>query len=178
MREVVEVRTGPKVHSFAEKLERARGLADIFELVKEVVRRTKKTGRAGLSLGLTELGNEENLLIGAFYPFGSNIIVMNKTPLRKILETDPRLFKPYTFHVLLHEYLHTLGILDEAVLRETAYKICKEVFGPKHLATQMAEGIERFLPNLLYPPVNFQPKERLYVEMVRDFDRSSMEYIA
>ena len=50
--------------------------------------------------------------------------------------------------------------------------------GPKHLVTQMAEGIERFLPNLLYPPVNFQPKERFYVEMVKDFDRSSMEYIA
>lgn len=171
------MRAGTKEYPFAEKLERARGLADIFELVKEAVRRTKKTGRAGLSLGLTELGNEGNLLIGAFYPFGSNIIVMNKTPLRKILETDPQLFKPYAFHVLLHEYLHTLGILDEGVLRETAYNICKEVFGPKHLATQMAEGIERFLPNLLYPSMDFQPKEKFYVEMVRDFDRSSMEYI-
>ena len=67
--------------------------------------------------------------------------------------------------------------MDEPVLRETAYKICREVLGPKHLATQMAEGIERFLPNLLYPPVNFQPKEKFYVEMVRDFDRSSMEHI-
>ncbi|TRZ90179.1 MAG: hypothetical protein D4R88_04115 [Methanosarcinales archaeon] len=46
----------------------------------------------------------------AFYPVGTNVIVMNKIPLERIKETRPELYKPYIFHasitpLLPHYYL-------------------------------------------------------------------------
>lgn len=163
---------------FAEKLQQAETLADVFELVKEAVRKTHGFGRAGLNLGLAELGGEEHQLLGAFYPVGGNIIVMNKTPLRKISETKPELYKPYAFHILLHEYLHSLGYLDERLVRAKAYQISARLFGEEHLATQMALDLRKFLPDLIYDPHEQQiDVEQLYVELVKDFDRSSLGYI-
>jgi hypothetical protein len=165
--------------SYALKLEEAKSLADIFELVKEGVRTVMKTGRAGLTLGLAELGGGENYWVGAFYPVGSNTIIMNKVPLRRIAETDPGLYNAYAFHVLLHEYLHSLGYIDERGARNLVVWISHELFGEDHVVTQMAKNITRFLPNLTYPiPGYFQKKlEELEVEMVKDFDRSSVNYI-
>lgn len=166
------------IKSFEERLDQTEGLPDIFEVVKDAVRKTHKVGRAGLTLGLAELGAKENYLIGAFYPFGSNIIIMNKTPLRKILESNPELFKPYSFHVLLHEYLHALGNLDEGYVREKTYRISGEVFGSKHLATQMAKDLNKFIPNLTYPSPDWRPSNQLQIELIQDFDKSSVNYIA
>lgn len=59
--------------TFTEKLEEAKNVGDIFEIVKEGVRRTLNWSRAGLSLGLAELGISAGGAIGAFYPVGSNI---------------------------------------------------------------------------------------------------------
>lgn len=70
--------------------------------MKEVVRKATNSERAGLMLGLAEMGGNEGFWIGAFYPVGTNMIVMNKTPLRKIVETNPKLFNAYCFHILLH----------------------------------------------------------------------------
>ncbi|MFQ6137120.1 MAG: hypothetical protein ACE5PM_08075, partial [Candidatus Hydrothermarchaeales archaeon] len=165
------------VISFPERLEQTESLADIFELVKEAVRRKLHTGRAGLNLGLAELGGHKNYLIGAFYPVGSNIIIMNKTPLRKITESNPALFKPYSFHILLHEYLHSLGNLDERYTRDKTYQITRDIFGPEHLATLISEDMSRFLPYLVYPTPEWAPEEGLFVEMVPNFDRSSINYI-
>ncbi|RZN34105.1 MAG: hypothetical protein EFT35_09815 [Methanophagales archaeon ANME-1-THS] len=165
--------------SYAVKLEEAKSLADIFELVKEGVRRVMRTGRAGLTLGLAELGGGEHHWVGAFYPVGSNTIIMNKVPLRRIVETDPRLYNAYVFHVLLHEYLHSLGYIDEQGARNLVLGISQELFGKEHVVTQMAHDITRFLPNLTYPtPGYFQRKlEELEIEAVKDFDRSSVNYI-
>ncbi|MFQ5976122.1 MAG: hypothetical protein ACE5J5_07405 [Candidatus Hydrothermarchaeales archaeon] len=160
-----------------ERLEQTENLADIFEIVKEAVRKKLHTGRAGLNLGLAELGGHKNYLIGAFYPVGSNIIIMNKTPLRKITESNHALFKPYSFHILLHEYLHSLGNLDEHYTRGLTYKITRDIFGPEHLATLISEDMSRFLPYLVYPASDWTPKEGLKVEMVPNFDRSSINYI-
>jgi hypothetical protein len=163
--------------SFNERLAEAESLADIFELVKHAVRKAHKTGRAGLTLGLAELGGSEAGFVGAFYPFGSNIIVMNKTPLRRIMTSRPQLYKPYSFLILLHEYLHSLGYVDEGFVRETAYKISLKLFGEEHLVTQIAEDLGRFLPELIDPGPGWQPTGIPAIEMVRDFDRSSTEYI-
>jgi hypothetical protein len=163
--------------SFEERLEEAEGFADIFELVKEGVRKVYKTGRAGLTLGLAELGGSEDGWIGAFYPMGSNIIIMNKTPLRSIFQENPALFKPYSFHILLHEYLHSLGFIDEKTTRSIVYYISKELFGENHIVTKMAEDIGKYIPRIVYPPIEWQPEEELHIEMVEDFDRSSTEYI-
>ena len=94
---------------------------EIFEEVKQVVKKSEGRSRAGLMLGLQELGSPLNGFIGAYYPVASNIIVVNKTPIRRIIETKPELIKPYGFHILLHEYIHSLGFLDETITRHKTY---------------------------------------------------------
>ncbi len=166
--------------SYAMKLDEAKNLSDIFEIVKEVVRRVLKTGRAGLTLGLAEMGGGRNYWIGAFYPVGSTTIIMNRTPLRRIIETNPRLFNAYAFHVLLHEYIHSLGYIEEERTRKLVYWLSREIFGEDHLVTRMADDISKFFPNLTYPTRGYFPRnlETLEVEMVEDFDRSSINYIS
>ncbi|MFX0163458.1 MAG: hypothetical protein ACFE68_09060 [Candidatus Hodarchaeota archaeon] len=162
--------------TFAERLEETKGLSDIFELVKRGVRKVLGYGRAGLNLGLMDLGAPQGGFIGAFYPVGSNIIVMNKTPLRRIRETNPILYKPYCFHVLLHEYVHSLGMTDEQITRKMAYEISHKLFGKNHIATKMAKNIIKYLPNLIYPDASWTPPTMGPLELVENFDRSNIKY--
>ena len=154
-------------------LEGARSLADIFEVVKAVVSENLHRSRAGLMLGLADLGNHPQGFLGAFYPVASNMIVMNRVPLHRIKETSPRLWKPYAFHVLLHEYLHTLGYMSEDVVRPMVLEISKAALGPRHAATRIAAAPHRLIPNLAYPDAAWQPEE-LRIELVEGFDRSSV----
>ena len=162
---------------FPRKLEDAETLPDIFEVVKEAVRTSLKRSRGGLMLALADLGNHPTGFLGGFFFVGSNVIVMNRNPLNRIRETRPDLYKPYAFHVLLHEYLHTLDYLDEAVVGATVTQISRDLFGDGHLTTKIAENTKRYFPNLVYPEAGWQPEELEY-EFVRDFDRSSVNYIA
>ena len=86
-----------------KQLEDATTLADIFEVVKAVVLRSTGKSRGGLMLGIANLGNHPKGFFGGFFTTGSNIIIMNKIPLQRIKETKSELYKPYAFHILLHE---------------------------------------------------------------------------
>lgn len=149
-------------------------IIDIFEVVKEIVRIMEGRSRAGLMLGLQELGATLDGFVGAYYPIASNIIVMNKTVLRRIIETNPKLIKPYTFHILLHEYIHSLGYLDEQTVRQKTYEISRDVFGEKHIVTRLSTNMNHFLPNLVYPINGWMPREEMpTIELVRGFDSSN-----
>lgn len=160
----------------AELLEKARDLSEVFEVVKGVVKENLGRLRAGLMLGLADLGNHPAGFVGAFYPVASNIIVMNKVPLRRIRETNPELYKPYAFNVLLHEYLHTLGYLDEATVRRIVLDLSTKALGEDHLATHIARDYSAFFPSLVYPDVAWRPEE-LSLEIVTGFDQSNVAYI-
>jgi len=162
--------------SIVAGLESAKDLPDIFEIVKTAVRKSTGMERPGLMLGLANLGGGPEGLIGAFYPVATNIIVMNTLPLNRIKETDPALYKPYVFHILLHEYLHTLGVIDEAATRKKAYEISMEIFGNEHVVTQLAADLSRFIPKLVYPVYGWQPPEEYQLELVKGFDRSSTTF--
>ena len=151
-----------------------QNLIEIFENVKEVVRKSEGRSRAGLMLGLQELGSSLNGFIGAYYPVSSNIIVMNKSPLRRIIDTNPKLFDPYVFHVLLHEYIHSLGFLDEKTAELKTYEISKEHFGEDHIITQLSTNMRKFFPNLVYPVYGWLPLRNVQtIEIVHGFDRSN-----
>ena len=91
---------------YAKALEECDSLADIFELVKKAVEQTTGAHRAGLMLGLAELGGDLSGWVGAFFPVGTNIIVMNKTSLRRVKETtmpstNPTLFTYYFMNICI-----------------------------------------------------------------------------
>jgi hypothetical protein len=151
-------------------------LIETFEDVKGVVKKYEGRSRAGLMLGLQEIGATMNGFIGAYFPNSSNIIVINKAPLRRIYETNPDLLKPYGFHVLLHEYIHSLGFLDEVVTRQKTYDISKKQFGESHIITKLSTNMKQFFPNLVYPIQGWlPPKGTPEIEIVRGFDHSNID---
>jgi len=172
---VIVVQPRAREAPFDAGLDQAKDLVDIFELVKTAVRKTLGRERAGLMLGLANLGGGPQGFVGAFFPIATNIIVMNSLPLQRVKETDPTLYRPYVFHILLHEYLHTLGIIDEAATRQKAYKISAELFGKTHPVTQLAADLSRFIPKLVYPIYGWQPDVEYQIELVKGFDKSSTD---
>lgn len=164
----MEVFNNPKIE---------KSLIDNFELVKNAVLKSEGKSRAGLMLGLQELGATLNGFIGAYYQIASNIIVVNTTPLRRIIETDNELLKPYGFHVLLHEYIHSLGYLDEEFTKQKTYEITKKYYGEDHLATALSKDMKHFFPNLVYPIQGWLPQEGVpKIKLVKGFDWSSSNH--
>ena len=79
-------------------------MPEIFQKVKNDVRKVYRRHRAGLSLGLVEMGMFQQGFIGGMHFHPGTEIVMNKTPLKIILETQPSdIVWAYTYHILLHE---------------------------------------------------------------------------
>ena len=162
--------------NYKNSLKNAKNLADIFHLVKCVVKNHLGIDQAGLLLGLSDLSLYENSYLGAFYSFDANTIVINKRPLNNIMQTSPRLYNPYIFHVLLHEYIHSLGVVEEPHVKQLVYEVTEKYFGKNHLATQMAFDLERFIPNLTFE-TNFEPAGDLSIEFVSGIDRDNTNYI-
>ena len=80
----------------------------------------------------------------------------------------------YVFTLLLHEYLHSLGYMDERNVRRLVYEKSKENFGDDHPAARFARDPP--LPRI--PPSELQPgTEEPELEIIKDFDRSSTSYI-
>jgi hypothetical protein len=161
--------------NFADELNECSDFAGIFGLVKRAVEMTLNKRRVGLILGLTELPS----FIGAFHTVGSNFIVMNRTLLKQIIRAyrNRRLVNAYIFHVLLHEYMHSLGYLDERVTRDLTYAISERVFGEDHPATQIARhGIGAVFSNVRMEYQDPRTEVSTRVEIVDDFERDNLSY--
>jgi len=167
------------VENFGEKLDDCNTLAEIFELVKQSVKRFLNRHRSGLMLGLADLGMKQGYFVGAFHLVGSNIIVMNRAPLETALQTvDKRIFNAYCFHLLLHEYLHSFGYIDEEEVRDLTQEVCRLALGNGHPATVMAEqGIAAYFPKVTYFTRQSSLPTDIQIELVKDFDSSSVGYI-
>ena len=163
--------------SHEKKIENAKTIADIFEIVKGIVLEYLGMEQAGLMVGITDLGAFDKGFIGAFYSLNSNMIIINKRPLARILQTNPSLYKNYLFHVILHEYVHSIGSYDETQTRQLVHEISEHYLGQEHLITQLASDIERFIPNLAYPAKGFQPPQDINIEFVKGIDRKNTSYI-
>ena len=160
------------------EVKKAKTISDIFEIVKEIVREYIGTEQAGLMVGVSDLGAHSQGFIGAFYSLNSNMIIINKKPLARILQTNPSLYNYYLFHVMLHEYIHSIGSNDEQQTRQLVYEMSHHYFGNNHLVTQLSHNIEKFMPNLAYPNINgFQEPEDINIEFVKGIDRKNINYI-
>jgi hypothetical protein len=156
------------------KLASAEGFDEVFELVKKAVDQVLGVHRAGLTLVLGDIPNQ----VGAYHEMGSNAIVMNRN-LMKIVWRSTRSRNrrnAYTFMILLHEYLHTLGFADDAQVRELSRKITDVYIGKGHIAGEMAVApLDRFFPEVSQFAMF---RDNGSFETVRKFDSSSTSYIA
>jgi hypothetical protein len=155
-------------------------MPEIFEHVKRDVRKVIKRQRAGLSLGLVEMGMYQGAFIGGMhFPPGTDI-VMNITPLKILLEQQPdEIIYAYTYHILLHEYVHSLGVYDEMNCQALTLRISEEIFKVEnHPALILAKkGIGAYFPNirLIYAPPEMSSKG-MKIEYISGFDKHSYEY--
>jgi len=161
---------------FDKELIKCRTIPDIFELVKWVVAQYTNKDQAGLLVGLADLGMHAKGFVGAFYSLNSNSIIINKKPLNKIQMKNSYLFKPYIFHILLHEYIHSLGCLDETETRNLTYNLSKKLFGANHLTTQLAKDMGKFLPKMSLPS-DFEEPENLNIDYLLGIDKRNTNYI-
>jgi hypothetical protein len=143
-----------------------------FELVKLAVEDKFKMHRAGLSLILQGLPTK----LGAYHILGSNLIIVNKRILNIIkIHKSLNEYNSYLFMVLTHEYLHSLGIIDELEVRNMTYSLLASLAGENHMATKMA----RHQPWDLFPELglfddnSFEQK----FEIIKNFDRTTQTYI-
>lgn len=155
-------------------------LVDIFEKVKSDVKKIYGRQRAGLNLGLAELGMYRGGFIGGMHFYPGTSIIMNKTPLQLIIEDQPHsVIWAYAYHILLHEYLHSLGIIDENACRRATLEVTEAIFDEEtHPAMIFArKGIGAYFPNLniTYIPPQRRP-EGIAIEYVKGFDRNSYSY--
>ena len=114
--------------------------------------------------------------IGAYHTMGTNGIVMNRTTLDMITHGALREINAYVYSILLHEYLHALGYVEEREVRKLVYEVSLNAFGPEHPATQIAsKGPTAILPGPIFAA---SPNEVPDVEVVPDLERSSQRYIS
>ena len=156
-------------------------MAEIFKRVKNDVKRVTGRRRAGLRLGLVEMGMYQGGFIGGMHFAPGTDIVMNKTPLKILLEQQPyEIVWAYTYHILLHEYVHSLGALNEQQCREITLRISEEIFKEAdHPAVLLAKkGIGTYFPNLrlIYSPPDLQRGGIMPIEYIHNFDSESYDY--
>lgn len=145
----------------------------VFEMVKAAVETALGAHRAGLTLVLGDIPNN----IGAYHEMGSNAIVMNRNLLRIVekLSKSRSRTNSYIFMILLHEYLHALGVSDDRQVRMLSRKVTEQFLGPKHVASEMAvRPLDQIFPEL---PRYASFRDKREFETVPRFDSSSTPYI-
>jgi len=157
---------------FSKRYDEAKGFAEIFELIKDGVKQIFERTRSGLMLAFQDLGVQPQGFVGAFHPVGSNVIVMNKAILKIIESQKPEILKSYVFHVMMHEYLHTLGVLNERHTELFTYDVNLQLFGRNHEATKMSFNFDRLLPEIIQPSYALMPREST-IDILDDFEPSS-----
>jgi hypothetical protein len=160
------------------KLEECENFGDVFEIVKKSVKEYLGKERAGLMLVLADLP----LNLGAFHGMGTNSIVMNRTLLDRIVKAghSRTQVNSFVYSILLHEYLHSLGLIEESEVRSLVREISIRWFGDNHPASKIATaGPWAMLkwPNEQGGSIEVSQPPR-GMELVRDFDRSHSNYIS
>ncbi len=170
---MVYINTKGIVMDFVNKLNECSDFSSIFQLVKGAVETAIDKRRVGLILGLTDLPN----YVGALHQIGSNFIIMNKKLLKEVIKSGNRkLINAYIFHILLHEYIHSLGYMNEQEVQILTHAISEKVLGSDHPATQIARyGIGSVFSNISRLE-HHEPKKIRDIEIVEDFEKDNLNY--
>ena len=156
---------------FDKELKEAKGFDDVFKLVKRAAEEKLGLHRAGLTLILADLP----IQILAQHQIGSNAILMNINVLDVVSRgaEDKVDLNSYLFVVLLHEYLHSLGMVSEDQVRKFVIEVVEYAFGEDHPARKVAMNPIGGLDLRM----SFIEHTRNEPSLVRDFDRDSMPFI-
>lgn len=144
----------------------------VFRIVKRDVRKVLGKERAGLGLALSDLPST----LGAYWQVGGNYIVMNESLINAMTGVAKSVteFNSYIYVILMHEYLHSLGYIDEMDARRTTAYVVRTVLGTEHHAYAMSAGdIWTIYPMLKY----VRGGNGQNLRIVGTFDSSSTSYI-
>ncbi|MCL6003278.1 MAG: hypothetical protein M0Z77_06890 [Thermoplasmatales archaeon] len=144
----------------------------IFSLVRKAVKTFTGKERVGLGLALADLPSQ----LGAFWEVGGNYIVMNRNLLEalKYANRSKVDVNSYVFVILTHEYLHSLGVLDENMARTITAQICATTFEEGHPAFELGTRD----PWQVYPFLAYAPSGKgENLRIISNFDSDSVSYI-
>jgi hypothetical protein len=161
---------GPAGTGFGHALDRTADYNTVFRVVRDAVHRVLGIERPGLGLGLSNLPPT----IGAYWQVTGNLIILNEGLVQAMRAnaTSPLELNSFVYVILAHEYLHSLGYLDEGSVRKVTAHVTRSAFGPDHPATRMAEGdLWRLYPFLAYAPGGDGQR----IKVVRGFDLASTQ---
>jgi hypothetical protein len=143
--------TAPTPFPLARVLEANADYDTVFRVVRGAVHQVLGIERPGLGLGLSDLPP----YVGAYWQVTGNLIVLNEglVAAMRANAQNPLEFNSFVYVILAHEYLHSLGYLDETAVRRVTAHVTRAAFGADHPATRMAEGdLWRLYPFLAYAP--------------------------
>jgi hypothetical protein len=162
-----------KIEEYCSELDKAKDYSEIWKIVKTTVKDSLGEHRNGMMLFLDDL----SLSLGAYYPVGTNNIVLNRRLLEiaKAMLKSKQLTNAFTYSLLTHEYLHAIGHLQEEEVRQLVYRICQKCFGEKHITTELAKKSPWIILNKNL--INNISSNKAPMEVVKDFERNRQNYI-
>jgi hypothetical protein len=158
---------------FPSKLEKAASYADVWQIVKDSVDFVFGRKRGSMMLFLDDLP----LQIGAYYPVGTNNIVLNRHLVEIVEGTLNNKLKvdSLVYNLLLHEYLHALGELSEVEVRRQVVVVAAKCFGEEHPVTVLARKSPWVL--LKDVPLEAASAPKRVMQIVRNFEKSTDKYV-
>jgi hypothetical protein len=153
---------------FIDRLDNAKNYAEVWQIVKDTVEFALCKRRESMMLFLDDLP----LQLGAYYPVGTNNIVLNRSLVEIVEESvsSKPTVNALEYNLLLHEYLHALGDLSETGVRRSVVEVATKCFGQEHTATELA----RKSPWVLLKDLHLGPftAPKRVMEIVKDFEKT------
>ncbi|PWI48873.1 hypothetical protein CEE45_04760 [Candidatus Heimdallarchaeota archaeon B3_Heim] len=153
-----------QLRAFYEEYEAidANNYSQIFDLIRRIASTVLKKSRAGILIGLEDLGFHPQGFVGGYHRVGTNEIYLNRNVLQIMREETPKgHYKAYLFHLLLHEYIHSIGYTEEEDTQKMTRFISRTIFGTRHPVFKIAAyGLNALFPHEFYEG-HFEPDDHL-----------------
>ena len=156
------------IERYRKKLETAVNYAEVWQIVKDTVEDALNKRRASMMLFLDDLP----LQIGAYFPLGTNNIVLNRHLVEIVESTlsSKRVVNALVYNLLLHEYLHALGELSEVKVRRQVVLVAQKCFGEGYVSTVLAlKSPWVLLKNI---PLEGTNAPKRVMQIVKDFEKT------
>jgi hypothetical protein len=160
-------------NAFVTRLDASGSYAEVWQIVKDSVDAAFGKRRGSMMLFLDDLP----LQVGAYYPVGTNNIVLNRHLVDIVEATleDKQMVNALVYNLLLHEYLHALGELSETGVRREVVEVAEKCFGKEHAVTVLARKSPWILLKDL--PLDAAVAPKRVMQIVQNFEKTTDKYI-